>query len=212
MSDTPSFAATDLAALLCSRVCHDIISPVGAINNGLEVLDENEGDASMREFAMDLVRKSAQQASAKLQFARLAFGAAGSAGAQIDLTDAGNVARGFVGAEKVAMTWTAPPLAIAKDHVKLVLNLLLTGLAAIPRGGTMSIEVTPEEDRLVEIVCRGKGARIPEGVPAYFADEPPTPTDPHGVQPYYAGLIAKQAGLSVTIEKPSEDVIISARR
>ena len=83
----------DLAALLCSRVCHDVISPVGAIVNGLEVLDD-EKDGSMREFANDLIRKSAKQASARLQFARIAFGAAGSAGSSIDLGDAEQVARG----------------------------------------------------------------------------------------------------------------------
>ena len=82
-----SLSALDLAALLCSRVCHDVISPVGAIVNGLEVLEE-EKDEGMRSFAEDLIRKSARQASARLQFARLAFGAAGSAGAAIDLGDA----------------------------------------------------------------------------------------------------------------------------
>ena len=80
----------DLAALLCSRVCHDVISPVGAIVNGLEVL-EDEQDAEMRSFALELIKKSARTASARLQFCRLAFGAAGSAGAQIDLGDAQNM-------------------------------------------------------------------------------------------------------------------------
>ena len=73
-----SLEPLDLAALLCSRVCHDVISPVGAIVNGLEVLEENE-DEETRTFALDLIKKSAGQASAKLQFCRLAFGAAGSA-------------------------------------------------------------------------------------------------------------------------------------
>ena len=87
MAEAMELGALDLAALLCSRVCHDIISPVGAIINGLEVLDEDNGE-DMRDFAFNLIRKSAAQASAKLQFARLAFGAAGSAGAEIDLADA----------------------------------------------------------------------------------------------------------------------------
>src|SRR6202035_124520 len=85
--------ALELAALLCSRVCHDLISPVGAIVNGLEVLDDNPKPED-RDFALDLIRKSAKTASARLQFCRLAFGAAGSAGAQIDLGDAQNMARG----------------------------------------------------------------------------------------------------------------------
>src|SRR5262245_51651310 len=115
----------DLAALLCSRVCHDVISPVGAIVNGLEVL-EDENDASMRDFALDLIRKSARQASARLQFARLAFGAAGSSGAAIDLGDAEQVARGLFPDDKVAFSWSAPRLLFPKKRVKLLLNLLVT--------------------------------------------------------------------------------------
>src|SRR5260370_9964067 len=78
-----SLAPLDLAALLCSRICHDAISPVGAIINGLEVLDGEE-DEEMRSVAMDLIKKSAISASARLQFCRLAFGAAGSMAAAID--------------------------------------------------------------------------------------------------------------------------------
>ncbi len=116
--------ALDLAALLCSRVCHDVISPVGAIVNGLEVL-EDEKDESMRGFAQDLIKKSAHQASARLQFARLAFGAAGSAGASIDTGDAEQVARGFIQDDRTTLTWTAPRVLLPKNQVKLLLNLLL---------------------------------------------------------------------------------------
>ena len=91
----PAPDALELAALLCSRVCHDLISPVGAIVNGLEVLDDNPKPED-REFALDLIRKSAKTASARLQFCRLAFGAAGSSGAQIDLGDAQTMARGHI--------------------------------------------------------------------------------------------------------------------
>src|ERR1700691_4975435 len=104
----------DLAALLCSRVCHDVISPVGAIVNGLEVLEE-EKDADMRSFAIDLIKKSARTASARLQFCRLAFGAAGSAGASIDTGDAENVARGLLGDEKTKLEWDVPRILMPKD-------------------------------------------------------------------------------------------------
>src|SRR5512134_174684 len=83
----------DLAALLCSRVCHDIISPVGAIANGLELMDDPETDAAMRATALDMVRSSAKTATAKLKFCRIAFGASGSAGAHIDLGEAAETAR-----------------------------------------------------------------------------------------------------------------------
>src|SRR5262245_45537631 len=92
MAGPVTLESLDLAALLCSRVCHDLISPVGAVVNGIEVL-EDDNDESTKTFALDLIKKSARQASARLQFCRLAFGAAGSAGAQIDLGDAESVAR-----------------------------------------------------------------------------------------------------------------------
>ena len=95
MSGTVTLDALDLAALLCSRVCHDLISPTGAIVNGLEVLEEAK-DEETKEFALDLIKKSAKTASARLQFCRIAFGAAGSAGAQIDTGDAETMARGFL--------------------------------------------------------------------------------------------------------------------
>ncbi len=102
----------DLAALLCSRVCHDLISPVGAIVNGLEVLEE-EKDESTKQFALDLIKKSSRTASAKLQFCRIAFGAAGSAGAQIDTGDAESISRGFFEDDKTNLTWNLPRVLMA---------------------------------------------------------------------------------------------------
>src|SRR5918911_3821425 len=125
--------ALDLAALLCSRVCHDLISPVGAVVNGLEVL-EDDNDEQTKTFALDLIKKSAKQASARLQFCRLAFGAAGSAGATIDLGDAEGVARGFLQDDKTKLTWNLPRVLLPKNRVKLLLNLLLLAAQSIPRG------------------------------------------------------------------------------
>ena len=135
----------DLAALVASRVCHDVISPVGAIVNGLEVLEEDK-DEGMREFALDLIRKSAKAASARLQFCRLAFGAAGSAGAAIDTGDAEKVARGLFADDRTQMNWTAPRVFMAKNKVKLALNLCLIAAACIPRGGVMNVAIEGEGD------------------------------------------------------------------
>src|SRR5215203_1854083 len=120
----PAPDALELAALLCSRVCHDLISPVGAIVNGLEVLDDNPKPED-RDFALDLIRKSARNASAKLQFCRLAFGAAGSAGAQIDTGDAEKMSRGFLEDEKTKITWNLARTLQAKNRVKLLLNMMI---------------------------------------------------------------------------------------
>src|SRR5882672_6769143 len=119
-----SIEALDLAALLCSRVCHDLISPVGAIVNGLEMLEE-ENDEETRTLASELIKKSANTASAKLQFCRIAFGAAGSAGAQIDLGDAEKIARGFFEDDRTKLAWNLPRALMAKNRVKLLLNMLL---------------------------------------------------------------------------------------
>src|SRR4249919_4110196 len=108
MSGQVTLDALDLAALLCSRVCHDLISPTGAIVNGLEVLEEKDSDEETKTFALDLIKRSARTASARLQFCRLAFGAAGSASAQIDLGNAQVMARGFIEDDKTKLTWNLP--------------------------------------------------------------------------------------------------------
>lgn len=214
MTDQPQLSALDLAAYLCSKVCHDIISPVGAINNGLEVLEEEEaGDGEMHGFAMELIQKSAQQASAKLQFARLAFGAAGSAGAQIDLADAEKVTRGLLAGSKVELSWTAPSAVLAKDKIKLLLNLVLTAHQAIPRGGTIAVNVGgPPEAPQFTLDCAGTGARLPKEAAAFFTGgEHGEPIDAHSIQPYFAALVAREAGMAVALGHDGDTVVITAR-
>ena len=103
----------DFAALLVSRVCHDLVSPVGAVVNGLEVL-EDETDAAMRADALRLVAASAEQAAARLQFARVAFGAAGSAGAELDLSEVGRIMVGLLKGGKTELVWQAPASELAQ--------------------------------------------------------------------------------------------------
>ena len=149
----------DLAALMCSRVCHDVISPVGAIVNGLEVLEDDD-DPSMRKVAIELIKRSAHSASSRLQFCRLAFGAAGSAGASIDTGDAESVARGLFATDKTTLAWNAPRQFLAKNKVKLLLNLCLIAAATIPRGGVITVDLGGEGDPL-GLRCPRK-ARTPD--------------------------------------------------
>jgi histidine phosphotransferase ChpT len=202
----------DLAALLCSRVCHDIISPVGAIINGLEVLDEGNNE-DMKDFAFDLIRRSARQASAKLQFARLAFGAAGSAGAEIDLADAEKVATGYMQGEKPEFAFSAPRVLMAKNQVKLLLNLILLGLAAVPRGGAIKVEVEgSKESPRFTLRSSGPSARVPGAfehlVPGTISG---LAIDAQQVQAYYAGALARACGMNVRaiLESP-DNVVITA--
>ncbi|KZL13738.1 histidine phosphotransferase ChpT [Pseudovibrio sp. Ad37] len=210
MSVFKDLSSLDLAALVASRVCHDIISPVGAITNGLEVLDE-EGNEDMADFAMDLIRKSARQASAKLQFARLAFGAAGSAGASIDLGDAQEVATGYMSNEKANLEWTMPRLLLPKNQVKLILNLLLLMNQCVPRGGTITINMEGDEGAPNFLLkAEGTNARIPQVVREILSGQEPERIDAHTVQPIYAVLLAGEAGLNIELLKDGDAVICKA--
>ena len=201
----------DLAALLSSRICHDVISPVGAIVNGLEVLDE-EKDAEMRGFALDLIKKSARTASARLQFCRLAFGAAGSAGASIDTGDAEQVARGLLADDKTKLEWAVPRVLMPKNKVKLVLNLCLIAAAAIPRGGVIKVTLDDTEGATRIIVeATGPNARIASHVPQLLAGKPETDSvDAHGIQAYYTGLVANAADLELGLTASGDTVRIEA--
>lgn len=201
MTELTAMSDLDLAALVSSRICHDVINPVAAIANGLEMLDE-EPDQSMRDAAMDLIRKSALQASAKLQFARLAFGAAGSAGAEIDLRDAEKVAREFVqGTGKHQVLWQGPAVTLPKNKVKLLLNLVALGGIALPRGGVVNVAVlgTPPEVSF-SVRAKGDAARLTDQVKSLLLGGNGMAIDAHSIQPYYASRVAAASGMKVTAE------------
>ncbi len=202
--------ALDLAALLCSRVCHDLISPVGAIVNGLEVMEDDNNEET-KTFAMELIKKSVKQASARLQFCRLAFGAAGSAGAQIDLGDAENVSRGFLEDEKTKLTWNLPRALVPKNRAKLLLNMLIIAGQSIPRGGVLTVDPVGSGDAMsFKITAAGTNARVPQAVPPLLDAPEPAGIDAHAIQPYYTGLLAKNCGLKVSLAPEGEAIVVSA--
>ncbi|MFT4184806.1 MAG: histidine phosphotransferase family protein [Rhizobium sp.] len=213
MSKNPNLTLTgpDLAALLCSRVCHDVISPVGAINNGLELLDEGGADAD----AMDLIRTSALNASVRLKFARLAFGASGSVGASIDTGEAERAAKDFAAAEKkTEVSWIGPRAIIAKNRVKLLLNLFLVAYGAIPRGG--NIEVTlenPDLEAKFTITAKGRLMRVPPKFAEICSGTLEEAVDAHSIQPYYTVLLAEESGMELSYNvTPEELTFVAAMR
>jgi len=206
LSGPIAVGALDLAALLCSRVCHDLISPVGAIVNGLEVLDEGK-DEETKTFALDLIKKSSRQASAKLQFCRLAFGAAGSAGAQIELGDAERVTRGLIEDGKTTLVWNLPRELVAKNRAKLLLNMLMVATGTIPRGGTLTVDPLGSGFR---ITAAGHNARVTTATVELLAGSPPQPVDAHAIQPLYTGILARDCGLTVTAVAEGDVVIVAA--
>jgi histidine phosphotransferase ChpT len=209
MSGSPGLETLDLAALLCSRVCHDLISPVGAVINGLEVL-EDDNDEETKTFALDLIKKSARQASARLQFCRLAFGAAGSAGAMIDLGDAETVARGLIEDEKVTIAWNLPRALWPKNRVKLLLNVLILSCHTVPRGGKVTIDpVGNGENPGFRVCASGPSARIAPALPGLVAGETASSIDAHAIQPFYTGMLARSCGLGVTLALDADRTTIT---
>jgi histidine phosphotransferase ChpT len=202
--------ALELAALLCSRVCHDLISPVGAIVNGLEVLDDNPKPDD-REFALDLIRKSAKTASARLQFCRLAFGAAGSAGAQIDLGDAQSMARGHLEDAKTKIEWNLPRVLLPKNKVKLLLNMMVIAQQTVPRGGVLTVDQVGEGDAIgFRVNAAGLNARLPLNIVELLKADHAGAVDAHAVQPYYTRLLAQSCGLTVVLAAEGDAVVITA--
>jgi histidine phosphotransferase ChpT len=199
MSGSIAIGALDLAALLCSRVCHDLISPVGAIVNGIEVMEEDKNEET-KTFALDLIKKSAYQASAKLQFCRLAFGAAGSAGAQIDLGDAEKAARGLIEDGKTTLVWNLPRELLAKNRVKLLLNMLLIGTGSISRGGTLTVDPASGGEGVTGFVITASGlnAKLNPMIAELVAGNSAHPVDAHAIQPVYTGILARDCGLVLT--------------
>jgi histidine phosphotransferase ChpT len=206
MTDLPYVSAPDLAALLASKLCHDIISPVGAVQSGLELLDEMPGD----EESMALVRNSTKSAVAKLQFARIAYGASGSSVAQIDLGDARQVAEGLMGFERATLSWTGERAYVAKNIAKLILNLVVVANASVPRGREVRVDITqlsPEPKFTLQAI--GTPLRVPAKFRALLSGEMTEPVDAHGVQPFYTLLLAQELGLSVTLDLTDDTATFS---
>ena len=211
MKDLPALEGMDLAALLCSRVCHDVISPVGAIANGLELMDD-DNDEETKAIAMDLIKSSSKNASAKLQFCRIAFGAAGSASADIDTGDAESVANAYFSCEKKTnLSWQGERALMPKNKVKLLLNLLMVAHGAIPRGGEIKSQIIdPNGTPSFKITCNGKKARVPplflDLLNGTFSEN----LDAHAIQPLYTLRLAKDAGMEVSVALQGEDVVFTA--
>ncbi len=209
---TMHVAPTDLelAALISSKICHDVIGPVGAIYNGLEILDE-DNNLEAKTYAMDVIRNVTEQASAKLQFARFAFGAAGSAGSTIDLSMAEQISRGFVGTGKHKLVWKGAPGHMTKDKAKLLLNMVASSISALPRGGEIEVSLTGSmEAPTFRITCRGDRARPPQHLGEFLGQGPTPPLDAMTIQAYYTCRLSGLARMQLAIEQAPDGIVLAA--
>ena len=205
MADIIELKATDLAAMLCSRVCHDLINPLGAIGNGLEVLgDPAQGD--MAEGARDLIASAARQSRAKLEFARLAYGASSTAGTDIDTRECERVARILFEIEKAELEWNVPLILMPKHKAKLFMNMLLIASMSVPRGGNVTASITGEAGQeKFEFTSKSDPEKrqktlIPAGCVGLLSGMPEEGSvDARGIQPFYTGLLARMTDMDINI-------------
>jgi histidine phosphotransferase ChpT len=149
----------DFASLLCSRLCHDLMSPIGALNNGIELLAD-ETDPEMRDKCLELLAESARASANKLKFFRLAFGAAGGFGEEVDTHEAEIALEGLFGPERrIELGWAVSEEKLPKDAVKLLLNLAMLAGDALVRGGRLDVGAELQGNE-VELAVRGEGPRI----------------------------------------------------
>lgn len=210
MSAKSTASDLEFASLVSSKICHDVIGPVGAIFNGLEVLAEG-GDEKSKAYALETIRDYTELAKAKLQFARFAFGAAGSAGSAIDLTNAKGLAIDYVGGVKHKLVWSVPAGYMPKDRVKLLLNIIAIAINALPRGGeiTASLIGTLEQPKFV-VKCVGQAARAPQHLVEFMHGQNEPALDAMTIQAYYICRLAEACGMRLNVSMAGADVLISA--
>ena len=189
-----------LSALLCARICHDLISPVGALSTAIEILDD-ESNADMHSDALDLIRNSSKQANAKLKFLRLAFGASGSAPGIIGVSDLQKLSADMFAQGKAELDWQIVETGIEKSQARLLLNMIMIGVQAIPRGGkvTISQNIAAQGQSQLIVSATGPRARLDPAVERTLLGKAPEDGfDGRSIQPFYAGMMARELGGTVS--------------
>jgi histidine phosphotransferase ChpT len=201
--------ASALTSLVCARLCHDLVGPVSAIGAALDVLEDEDAD-DMHDDARELLRDSANGAWARLEFTRLAYGAGGSAPMRMDVDEVKRVVEAMFANSKADIQWTGAGQNLDKASVRILLNLILMAVEALPRGGVVSVEIAPDGSQL-RLVCEGKRARISAAAAeALSGSSPEGGFDARTIQPYFAGLLARQAGGHASATADEERVEFSA--
>lgn len=200
---------TDFAGLLCSRLCHDLVSPVGAINNGIELLvDENNAD--MQEQIIELIQQSARQTSNKLQFFRLSFGLGGGFGMSISIDEARRALTGVFDPDKVQMDWQTTVNALPKEWMKIILNMALVAGEAIIGNGSLTLSIDNEDETRLRATITAEGQRLilqDSQRSALVEDIDLLEADPKSIPLAMARLIAQQEGLTLDLDESVEQQI-----
>ena len=201
--------SVDLASLLCSRLCHDLMSPVGALNNGIELLAD-EQDPDMRDKCLELLADSARASANKLKFFRLAFGAAGGFREAIDTHEAEAALEGVFGPDRrIELGWVVSDDKLPKGAVKLLLNLALLGGDALVRGGRLDVGAE-SRDGEIEIAVRAEGPRIllDPVLRETLVSGAGVTLEPRAAGAWLAHSLAGEAGGSIQLSDPGDEVLM----
>jgi len=202
--------SVELASLLCSRLCHDLLSPVGALNNGIELLAD-EQDPDMRERCLELLAESARATANKLKFFRLAFGAAGGFGDEVDTREAKAALEGLYGADKkTELGWIVADDKLPKGAVKLLLNLAMIAGDALVRGGRLDVGAE-RRDGSLEMVIRAEGPRIlldPKLRETIAQGHSGGEVEPRAAGAWLAHTLANEAGGSIQLSDPADSALL----
>lgn len=193
MAKPVEIEASALASLVCARLCHDLVGPVSAIGAALDVLEDDDAE-DMRDDAMSLLRESANSAWARLEFTRLAFGAGGSAPGRLEVEELSRVVSAMFARTKTDIIWAGGGESLEKVSARVLLNLILLAVEALPRGGEVTIELSPDgsEQRLL---CVGPRARLSAAAQAALeGHDVDGGYDARSIQPFFAGLLARGVG------------------
>lgn len=193
--------AADLSALVASRLCHDLISPVGAISNGLEILSEEDDPAVVRQ-AVDLLNHSVGQAEHKLQFYRVAFGASSSTESDMDAGEIARLAQNLLNEDEIRLDWPQRPETLAKTPARILANMILVGRDCLPRGGTLSTVTTA---RQLQLTAQGEGCRLRDEMAAVLSEDVEAPM-PHVAQGALLKELIREAGGDLLTESGVADV------
>ncbi|MBS0503750.1 MAG: histidine phosphotransferase [Proteobacteria bacterium] len=203
-------SAIDFASLLCSRLCHDLLSPVGALNNGLELLAD-EHDPEMRDRCLDLLNESARASANKLKFFRLAFGAAGGFGDSVDAREAKVAIEGMFGdGGRIEIGWMVEAATLSKPAIKVLLNLSLIAGDALVRGGRLDIGAENTANG-VEMVVKAEGPRLvldPELRQALEGRTAEADVTPRAAAAWLASELVRQSGGSIQVSAPDDPFVM----
>ncbi|CCQ74082.1 histidine phosphotransferase family protein [Magnetospira sp. QH-2] len=203
----PVMVDLKVTELVCSRLCHDLISPVGAVNSGIELLEE--GDLALREEALGLVGRSGEMAARRLSFYRLAFGFAGSADGSHGLGDIRKLADGYLSDGKVGLDWPGGEGNVSRGGARLMLNMIQLAADCLPAGGRVSVQFGFLEEGLgVAISAHGKNARVRDDMTlAMSAAATLDDLTARNVQGYFAQRLAEELDVSLEVADDHADEV-----